>query len=86
MSAREREHGELPSPTFVPVGRKAGGHVCFPVPWTPVSSFANATFLSPIALLMRLHPSLNQPFGNILSIAVADCGGCRVNLPAWLES
>ena len=29
MSAWEREHGELPSPTFVPVGRKAGGHVCF---------------------------------------------------------
>jgi hypothetical protein len=29
MSAWEREIGELPSPTFVPVGRKAGGHVCF---------------------------------------------------------
>lgn len=29
MPAREREHGELPSPTFVPVGRKAGGHACF---------------------------------------------------------
>jgi len=29
MSAWEREYGELPSPTFVPVGRKAGGHVCF---------------------------------------------------------
>ena len=27
MSAWEREHGELPSPTFGPVGRKAGGHV-----------------------------------------------------------
>ena len=28
MPAWEREHGELPSPTFVPVGREAGGHVC----------------------------------------------------------
>src|SRR6185503_12951571 len=29
MPAWEREHGELPSPTFVPVSRKVGGHVCF---------------------------------------------------------
>ena len=29
MSAWERERGELPPPTFVPVGREAGGHVCF---------------------------------------------------------
>jgi hypothetical protein len=29
MPAWEREIGELPPPTFVPVGRKAGGHACF---------------------------------------------------------
>jgi hypothetical protein len=40
MSARVREHGELPSPTFVPVGREAGGHVCFVGGWRPKEKIA----------------------------------------------
>src|SRR6188768_1705018 len=28
MSAWEREHGELPTPTSAPAGRKTGGRVC----------------------------------------------------------
>jgi hypothetical protein len=47
MPAWEREHGELPSPTFVPVGRKAGGHACF---WPPIL-FSPKLFSSKASLL-----------------------------------